>query len=59
MIEAELRGWMPLAGIDLSRSEIDVVVDEARRELRRYVRADGRIEFDSPAHVVTCVKGRR
>jgi ubiquinone/menaquinone biosynthesis C-methylase UbiE len=59
MIEAELRGWMPLAGIDLSPGEIDCVLDEARRELRRFVRADGRIEFDSPAHVVTCVKGRR
>lgn len=58
MIEAELRGWMPLAGIELSPGEIDCVLDEARRELRPYVRANGRVEFDSPAHVVTCVKGR-
>jgi ubiquinone/menaquinone biosynthesis C-methylase UbiE len=58
MVEAELRGWMPMAGIDLSPGEIDCVLDEARRELRPYVRANGRVEFDSPAHVVTCVKGR-
>lgn len=58
MIEAELRGWMPLAGIELSPGEIDCVLDEARRELRPYVRPNGRVEFDSPAHVVTSVKGR-
>lgn len=59
MIEAELRGWMPMAGIELSPLEIDCVLDEARRELRRFVRPNGRVEFDSAAHVVTCVKGAR
>ena len=58
MIEAELRGWMPMAGIELSPVEIDCVLDEARREFRPYLRPNGRVEFDSPAHLVTCVKGR-
>jgi ubiquinone/menaquinone biosynthesis C-methylase UbiE len=58
MVEAELRGWMPIAGIELSPGDIDCVLDEARREFRPYLRPNGRVEFDSPAHVVTCVKGR-
>lgn len=56
MIDAELRGWMPLAGIVLSDDQVNQVFDDAARTLGAYSGSDGSVRFDSPAHVVTGTK---
>jgi SAM-dependent methyltransferase len=53
MVEAELKGWMPVVGITLTATEIDRLVGEARIALRPYTAPDGSVRFDSPAHIVT------
>ncbi len=52
MVEADLRGWLPLWGIHLGEDQIRQIIHEAERELHPYVVAQGRVEFDSPAHIV-------
>jgi SAM-dependent methyltransferase len=53
MVEADLRGWLPVMGVVLEEELIQRILTEAERELAPYVHEDGRIEFDSPAHIVT------
>jgi SAM-dependent methyltransferase len=56
MVEADVRGWLPAAGIMLSESEIGEIVEEAETALGAFVTADGAVAFDSPAHIVTARK---
>lgn len=56
MVEADLRGWLPVMGVTLAEDLIERILAEAESVLRRYVTADGQIVFDAPAHIVT---GRR
>jgi hypothetical protein len=53
MVDAELRGFMPLAGILLSDDQVNRVFDEATGALGAYAASDGSVSFDSPAHIVT------
>lgn len=53
MVEADLRGWLPVMGVVLSEEEIQQILDEAERELSAWVTRDGRIEFAVSAHIVT------
>lgn len=52
MVEADLRGWLPVMGVTLGEQEIGHIVREAERVLGSYVTADGTVEFDCAAHVV-------
>jgi SAM-dependent methyltransferase len=56
MVEADLRGWLPVMGITLTEQQIERILDEAEQALSRYVTADGSVEFVSPAHIVTGTK---
>ncbi|HMB70367.1 MAG TPA: hypothetical protein VKU85_13710, partial [bacterium] len=56
MVEADLRGWLPVMGVELEEDVIDRILQEAESVLGRYVVDDGSVRFDSPAHVIT---GRR
>ncbi|MEQ8330393.1 MAG: methyltransferase domain-containing protein [Longimicrobiales bacterium] len=56
MVEADLRGWLPVMGVDLDEGLILDILAEAQEELAEYVTPDGRAEFPSPAHIVS---GRR
>jgi SAM-dependent methyltransferase len=56
MVEADVRGWLPAAGVTLSESLIAEILDEAEHVLGAYVVADGTVTFDSPAHIVTARK---
>ena len=58
MVEAEVRGWLPSAGVMLSASQLDEILDDAEKVLGVYVNADGSVTFDSPAHIVTARKAR-
>lgn len=52
MVEADLRGWLPVMGVVLSEEQIATILEEAENALRPYVSADGTAVFDSSAHVV-------
>ena len=56
MVEADLRGWLPVMGVSLSEAQIQRVLEEAETALAEYVTAEGDVVFDSPAHIVTGYK---
>ena len=53
MVEADLRGWLPIMVVDLAEALIDRILAEAERVLEPYVRPNGAVEFDTSAHIVT------
>ncbi|MEN8214214.1 MAG: methyltransferase domain-containing protein [Pseudomonadota bacterium] len=53
MVEADLRGWLPVMGVVLSEEQIECILQEAEQALGQYVTAEGAVEFVSPAHIVT------
>lgn len=53
MVDADLRGWLPLMGVELSEPAIHEILDEADRALAPFTTPDGRAVFDAPAHIVT------
>ncbi|MBT8487472.1 MAG: methyltransferase domain-containing protein [Gemmatimonadetes bacterium] len=53
MVEADLRGWLPVMGVNLEEDLILAILSEAEKELAEYVVSNGRVEFASPAHIVS------
>ena len=53
MLEADLRGWLPVLGVHLDEDMIERILREAEVALREYVTEGGQVVFDSPAHVIT------
>jgi SAM-dependent methyltransferase len=51
MLNADLREWLPTMGVCLTPPLIDEIIAEAEAVLHQYVRADGSVRFDSPAHI--------
>jgi ubiquinone/menaquinone biosynthesis C-methylase UbiE len=56
MVEADLRGWLPVVGVNLSEDQISYILNEAEHALRSYAAADGQVTFDTSAHIVTANK---
>jgi SAM-dependent methyltransferase len=56
MVEADLRGWLPVMGIILSEEEIANILKEADHSLSRYVASDGTVSFTTSAHIITGLK---
>lgn len=56
MVEADLRGWLPVMGVLLKEEQIGRILQEAERALSSYATADGRATFDLSAHVVSARK---
>jgi hypothetical protein len=56
MVGADLRGWLPVMGVNLAEEEIGRILEEAEDVLDSYVTEDGRVTFDVPAHLVTAKK---
>lgn len=56
MVEADLRGWLPVMGVVLSEDQIGRILQEAEQALRGYVTVDGRARFRSSAHLITAKK---
>ena len=56
IVEADLRGWLPLMGVNLSEDLISRILKESEQVLAPYVTGDGTVELDAPAHVIS---GRR
>ena len=53
MVEAELRGWLPVMGVFLDDDLIELILDEAQEALSAYVTEDDKMVFEAPAHIVT------
>jgi SAM-dependent methyltransferase len=53
MVEADLRGWLPIMRVCLDEETIDNVLAAAEREFAQYVTESGGVVFGSPAHIVT------
>jgi hypothetical protein len=56
MVEADLRGWLPVMGVNLTEEQIGRILAEAEHALDSYVTDDDRITFDVSAHLVTARK---
>ena len=56
MVEADLRGWLPMVGVNLSEDQISHILHEAESLLRAYASADGEVTFDLSAHIITAKK---
>ncbi|MCA9751780.1 MAG: methyltransferase domain-containing protein [Gemmatimonadetes bacterium] len=53
LVEADLRGWLPVMGVPLSEEKIAEILAAADSTLARWVTPDGRLRFESPAHIVS------
>ena len=53
MVEADLRGWLPVMGVHLTEAQVSRILDEAEDVFRDYVGADGRVTFVTRAHLVS------
>ena len=58
MVEADLRGWLPVLGVLLSEEAIADVLAHAPGMLGGFVAADGTVQFETRAHIVTGTKSR-
>ncbi|KAB2890358.1 MAG: methyltransferase domain-containing protein [Desulfobulbaceae bacterium] len=56
MVEADLRGWLPVMGVVLAEDLINRILLEAGQALGSYATSDGRIAFDLSARLVTVTK---
>lgn len=53
MLEADLRGWLPVMGVFLEDDLIEETLAEADGALAQYVTDTGEMVFDAPAHIIT------
>lgn len=53
---ADVKGWFPLAGIELDADQIEEVVRRARSALDEYIGDEGRVTFGMPVHFVANVE---
>ena len=56
MLEAELRGWLPLFDIHLSEEKIGEVLDASDATLSVYCAPSGEAVFPTSAHIITASK---
>jgi len=53
LVEADLRGWLPIMGVALDEARIEEILAACERELAAFVAEDGCAVFQAPGHVVT------
>lgn len=53
MVEADLRGWLPVMGVNLSEVQIRQILDGAEAALGSYTTSEGQVRFEISAHIVT------
>ena len=56
MVEADLRGWLPVLDVVLSEELIQRILDEAEGDLSPYLTDEGSVMFETSAHIVTGTK---
>lgn len=52
-LESDLRGWLPIMGVNLSEEMIDRIITEGEVELSDFVADDGGLEFTTQALIAT------
>ncbi len=56
LVEADLRGWLPLMGVHLTEETMKLVLEASDREMAHLMTDDGQAVFDSPAHLISARK---
>ena len=56
MVEADLRGWLPVVGVLLTEDQIGRTLQEAEQALSSYATAEGQASFRLSAHLVAAKK---
>ncbi len=56
MLEADLRGWLPMFGINLSEEKISEVLAASDDVLKTSVAPSGEAVFPTSAHIITAIK---
>lgn len=56
MVEADLRGWLPLMGVVLTEHQILRILREAEHALGAYVTANGTVTFELAAHLISAAR---
>jgi SAM-dependent methyltransferase len=56
MVEADLRGWLPVMGVMLPEEQINRILEEADQALGPYVSEQAPAMFEVSAHIVTAAK---
>lgn len=56
LAHADVKGWFPFAGFEVSQPEIDAITKDLGSKLVGPSPGDGGIEFDAFAHIVTATK---
>jgi SAM-dependent methyltransferase len=56
LVEADLRGWLPIMGVVLDEETIGAVLAEAESALAEFVTMEGDLVFESSAHIVSGCK---
>lgn len=56
MVEAELRGWLPIFDIHLDEAHINTVLNAAQEKLQTYTSTSGEAVFATSAHVFSAQK---
>jgi SAM-dependent methyltransferase len=52
LVEADLRGWLPVMGVFLEEAKIQQILEEAEEALSPYVNEHGQAVFSVSAHIV-------
>jgi SAM-dependent methyltransferase len=53
MLEADLRGWLPIMGVVLSEAQIGQILEAGEQVLAPYVTHEGAVVFEISAHIVS------
>ncbi|MBN0986678.1 methyltransferase domain-containing protein [Amphritea pacifica] len=56
MVEADLRGWLPVMGVQLQEAQIALILNEAETVLSAFTVAGGQVAFAAPALIASGVK---
>ncbi|SFM35006.1 class I SAM-dependent methyltransferase [Marinobacter zhejiangensis] len=56
LVLADIKGWFPFAGVDLSDATTEAVIASAEESLAEFVAADGSLTFPVTAHLVVSTK---
>lgn len=56
LVEADLRGWLPLVGVPLPEAKIAEILGAAEEDLAAYATREGTAEFDISVHLLSGTK---
>ncbi len=57
MVEADLRGWLPVLDVHLSEELIERILQKAENDLSPFRDDAGRVVFETSAHIISGTRG--